>query len=418
VAAFVGGMLVSYLLLSSFGPLQGRRGCTMRLDGKPATSVVKSGAKKQTPRARLPVKGSSKARPQVGVNGTASKGWPPLPTPKDCIMQPCSPCPLRPSNQTCKWTFVRYIPSDFEDRWWEELQTQDHVGRYPCEHIDKNYREAMDVYLKAIDDGYCTSDENLPEGGCLCSLNDKPVEFDSNVFSRFEYKNNCTSEVVHSYIEPLVGILRHPRYCAMKGLRRVHPMRRNWLVVDQWEMHKNRNRDSRFFYFDLGASAWNSNDSHFESSQVWFDSIYENKCGPFQGYWMWEVTQIEPEKVYETMPGRIRPNYHWYNIPADPRVGSFNNPLHHLRQVARPDDFVVFKLDIDTAPVEEAFVDELLADDELLGLVDEFFWEHHVKMFPIAYIWKKQVSGQKRPKDSVELFRRLRLAGVRAHSWI
>jgi len=339
-------------------------------------------------------------------------------TEQACTTQPCCPCPPLLSNKTCKWSFVRYIPSEFEEKWWIDINSSAEVGKYPCPHLDAHYRDYLNVYLKAIDEGYVTSDPPLPEGGCKCSLQEKPVEFDSRVFSRFEYINDCTSEVLHSYIEPLVGILRHPRYCPLTGLQRRDPMAKDWLVVDQWEMHKNRGDSSRFYYFDLGASTWSINDSHFVPSQVWFDSIYENKCGPLQGYWMWEVTQVEPKTVYASLPGRVKPNYHWYNVPANPALDSTDNPFHHLKRVATPDDFIVFKLDIDHAPTEEAFVAQLLADAELLALVDEFFWEHHVKMFPIAGIWKKQVSHSLQPRDSVELFRRLRLAGVRAHSWI
>ena len=42
---------------------------------------------------------------------------------------------------------------------------------------------------------------------------------------------------------------------------------------------------------------------------------------------------------------------HWYTVPAEPNPDNWNNPLKHLRAVAKPEDYVLFKLDIDNNPV-------------------------------------------------------------------
>lgn len=55
--------------------------------------------------------------------------------------------------------------------------------------------------------------------------------------------------------------------------------------------------------------------------------------------------------------------------------GAPNNPLEVLRRVARPGDFVVFKLDIDTPFVELPLVAQLENDPQLASLVDIFFFE-------------------------------------------
>ena len=61
---------------------------------------------------------------------------------------------------------------------------------------------------------------------------------------------------------------------------------------------------------------------------------------------------------------------------------------------------------------------QLLADDGLVGLVDEFYFEHHVsKGSPMAYHgWGHHVPRSL--AQSYDLFLRLRRAGVRAHSWV
>jgi hypothetical protein len=51
-----------------------------------------------------------------------------------------------------------------------------------------------------------------------------------------------------------------------------------------------------------------------------------------------------------------------------------------LKRIAAPEDYVVFKLDIDNSKIEAMFVEQLLASPELLALVDDFFFEHHVNV--------------------------------------
>eukprot|EP00971_Amphidinium_carterae_P196472 3899035-Amphidinium_carterae.1 len=94
----------------------------------------------------------------------------------------------------------------------------------------------------------------MPAGGCDCMGSEKPKTFDSRVFSSFAYINECTQEVVHSYIEPLAGIMRHPKFCPLPAIPehpRVKGNRLEYIVHEQWDVHKNRNPNSRTFYFDL-----------------------------------------------------------------------------------------------------------------------------------------------------------------------
>jgi hypothetical protein len=88
----------------------------------------------------------------------------------------------------------------------------------------------------------------------------------------------------------------------------------------------------------------------------------------------------------------------------------------HVEAVAKPEDYVLFKLDIDNNPVEERIVAKLLASPKLLSLIDEFVWEHHVNFAPMAAVWK-QTGNSKKMKNSIEIFATLRRAGIRAHSW-
>ena len=64
--------------------------------------------------------------------------------------------------------------------------------------------------------------------------------------------------------------------------------------------------------------------------------------------------------------------------PSDPR-----HPWRLLRATAKLRDLVVVKVDIDSPSIEEPLVRQILEDDALSGLIDEFYFEHHVHNHPL-----------------------------------
>jgi hypothetical protein len=54
---------------------------------------------------------------------------------------------------------------------------------------------------------------------------------------------------------------------------------------------------------------------------------------------------------------------------------------------------------------------------ELLGLVDEFYFEHHVNVAPMHRHWGSESLYQKLG-DTYRIFTTLRKNGVIAHSWV
>jgi len=100
------------------------------------------------------------------------------------------------------------------------------------------------------------------------------------------------------------------------------------------------------------------------------------------------------------------------------------NPLVHLRALARPEDFVVFKLDVDSPSIELAIIEQLVADRSTASLIDDFYWEHVVKNTPMDHFgWghdlrRMPTSQHQTVADSYNYFGRLRSMGVRAHSWV
>lgn len=85
--------------------------------------------------------------------------------------------------------------------------------------------------------------------------------------------------------------------------------------------------------------------------------------------------------------------------------------------MARPEDFVAFKLDIDSNAIEEPLVEQILTNPNLTNLVDEFFFEYHVKYGPVEQHWQWTANQAKSLRDSYDLFATMRKRGIRAHGW-
>jgi hypothetical protein len=109
-------------------------------------------------------------------------------------------------------------------------------------------------------------------------------------------------------------------------------------------------------------------------------------------------------------------SYHWINVGVSADPTSSLNPLKMLLENFNEEDFIVVKLDIDTPDIEVPLARQLLNDTALHGLVDQFYFEHHVMLGDLAPWWRSSMRGSVR--DSLELFASLREVGVAAHSWV
>jgi hypothetical protein len=67
-------------------------------------------------------------------------------------------------------------------------------------------------------------------------------------------------------------------------------------------------------------------------------------------------------EVWGSITDGLKPVYPWYNIPVNPLPEHGDNVLEYVRQIARSEDFVFVKLDIDSPPIEAATIDQILMD--------------------------------------------------------
>lgn len=231
----------------------------------------------------------------------------------------------------------------------------------------------------------------------------------------------CTGRALSlAPLEPLVGFLRHPEaHCPQ------FPGSTHWFakvvskdyLIPAWYAEAWPRGRTKALFFDLGASLYHTGNGG--ASMSWFVRTYRARGISFDRIFAWEATQHTDRQIYASMPAQIVDRIAYYNLPVNTTPGEKHNPWRTLRAVARQADFVVVKVDIDNTPVEEALLEQLLADRALSSLVDEFYFEHHVLNTPMwHYGWKRDTVTTHTLVHSYELFSQLRELGIRAHSWV
>jgi hypothetical protein len=235
------------------------------------------------------------------------------------------------------------------------------------------------------------------------------------VFSLFRYR--LPSGVIQEvWVEPLGGILRDPREpCKShsKGDWTPHNpdiQSKDFLLFDK---SLSQLSHKRVLFFDLGSSKY---DFHMPGLS-WFYPKYKSEGLQVTDLFAWERTPRPGLEYFEGMPNELAAAAHFYNFGVVANVNNVQNPVHVLITIARPEDYVIFKLDIDNNPIEEAIVESLLADIVALELIDDFFWEHHVNQIDMNPIWEITSGFNNSIKDSIVYLRNLREKGIRAHSW-
>lgn len=293
------------------------------------------------------------------------------------------------SSRACHWAFVQYLPSPYESYWTQNIAS---LQTDVCTESNKQSAEI---------EGWMTHAR-------LSSSN--PTELPGSIFSKFIFRNNCTGEIVTDYIEPLAGLTRSPLFC-MKGDDFV--VEKDYLVMS-WNVSR-KLLVNKAFYFDLGASLYDAGAGG--ASQSWLVERFEARGVRWDGIFGWEAMAHPPSDVWSKIPAHLKPVYHWYNIPVDPGPNHPDNALNYIRQIAKPQDYVLLKIDIDTTLIEEALVRQLMKSEELLSLVDEFIFEHHVNTAPMHKFWN--TAGEKsKLEDTYRIFGELRHKGILAHSWV
>lgn len=178
--------------------------------------------------------------------------------------------------------------------------------------------------------------------------------------------------------------------------------------------HKSNHKN---YLFDAGTST-------FQSSLWWFTCLYHQRDTIFDQIFGWEYSLLDPVPFWEEVPPFIREKYHFYNSPMTSDLNGGNSPLRMIKSIANENDFVSFKLDIDTPEIEIPTVLHILEDQRLHKLIDEFFFEYHFRCeFMMRLGWVSSSIPETfrgeylRRHDAMLLFQKLRHLGIRSHFW-
>jgi hypothetical protein len=234
------------------------------------------------------------------------------------------------------------------------------------------------------------------------------------VLSHYAVTLECGGKrrVRRTYIEPLFGILRHPLSLACPSLSPAPD-----LLSIAYLAPARRDAPSvllapRKIYIDVGASTYN------DLSQRGMLEMYAKQHVRFDRHLMWEAVARTGPEIMKDVPGSEYHNFQYFNVPAQPDAQDPRNPLNILLKVARPQDFVVFKLDIDAHAIEMDFISQVVSRPEVYSRIDELYWEPHFASKPlISCCWGKQADTSMSLNTTLHLFLQLRKLGIRAHGW-
>ena len=307
--------------------------------------------------------------------------------------------------EVCNKEFVKYIPSTLEQLWSAEVKrvsSNEHTWKVGCEFLNTHLVKVQELVSAVRRYESDSSSANLT----------------SSYTSAHEFRDSCTGRLSIVHIEPLVSFLRHPlALCPKKGFS-ADILDKSYLVVSYRD--EVTNDESEKWLFDAGASTYDIGAGG--ASQSWFVNTYRARGIEFDRIIGWESAKTDPSNQWDGVPADIKRKTSWFNIPVTTGVGDADNPLTFIKHLTKPEDFVVFKLDIDSPLVEIALVKQLMADPQLIELVDEFYFEHHVSGSPMQrHGWgdlQNSAADLSTLPESYELFTFLREHGIRAHSWV
>ena len=343
-------------------------------------------------------------------------------------------------RSTCPSRFVKYVPSALEEDWAALLTHTPGPAplteRLFCDAIvSPAFRPRMQAWVTIAARLDAVRPVTRAAPGLVAEEHARELSSRDDVFSRFVYEDACTGVQWAVRVAPLAGLLREPRAPCAEGPSRTYALAallpepsepglqaKDTIVLDPEGARAATGRARRVMLFDAGAGVFGGYFSPGDGmigGMRWLYQRYRDAGLTFTSVHAWEATAHSGDEALRDMPLDLAAVVHYYNFPASAVAGAVSNPLAVLKQTARPDDYVIFKLDIDGSAaakaIEAALVDALLADDDCLGLIDDFFYELHYNSTDMAKWWGRDLDldldGARR------VFVALRNKGVRAQFW-
>lgn len=349
--------------------------------------------------------------------------------------------PLRESTQavapgsSCQWEFSHYESSPYELEW---MATVGEAQKHICQTVkEPKHVEASEQIVRRVkslvgleaDIKFLTRDSMLPA---------EPHASDEYM-SKMHYSRVCydvasqefrpASGVGVQLIEPLWGMLRDPFdiFCgddrlSMEGWENAGAQSKQHIMPQgyapyfydteaesvetanqQWRPQGLPPWHSTFtpeydpelgtvytkpvnIHLDLGSSyfmGWSMYQQDAvnpAASGQWFYDHYHARGQKFDRFIAVEVEELNDTLAYSQIPTDLVGKYSLVNVGLTMDDDDKLNTIDMIKRIVRPNDFFVFKLDIDSAPIEMPIIESLLADDPKNGgasaLIDELMFEH------------------------------------------
>lgn len=232
-----------------------------------------------------------------------------------------------------------------------------------------------------------------------------------HIVSKFVFLDETTGEEYVEYIEPLVAALRHPlAHCAKFKTR--FSLFRGYVIPPP-----TRPRVDKVLYFDAGASSWNSGAGGPSLSSFWH--MWDRQGITFDHVYAYELT-TPLENFTVTVPPQFqnKVTYQQCAVSSSMDVDTDEKPFlpKLIKRLTSKDDYVLFKLDIDSPDVEAGNIEYILQDED--NGIDEVAWEHHVDGNYLMMAQWGTIHSHMSLYESYQYFLKLRQKGIRAHSWV
>jgi hypothetical protein len=254
-------------------------------------------------------------------------------------------------------------------------------------------------------------------------------EYDA-LLSKMYYRYACSDSsepelLVSQYIEPLIGILRDP--LTMCPSLEIPPelvvdttnsvLSKRFILLGPSAAYQDFGKPvtsivpwlsppgSQTIVFDLGSS-------YFVGGVQWFYEYLRSNSLHLDRIIAFELTQIVPHTYWTQVPDDVIGLTTFINTAID-STGKFN-PWNILKSIAKPEDYVLIKLDIDAFELETNLANQVVNDTSISSLIDEMFFEMHVTINEMRPHWGSPPGDL---RDSYILFTKLRKLGIRMHSW-
>jgi hypothetical protein len=275
------------------------------------------------------------------------------------------------------------------------FQEGDNLGS--TSRLEDDYKKSLSTICKSAS----INNDNNPNG----------------IQSLFTKSQQLSYTKTSGYVEPLMPPMRHPDFC-LGDTSENTLMRIDYLIHDFESMCMKLKPTSRRILIDMGASfTYKINGG---KAMIDLIDIYKKFGFVFDHMYGYEKKFEDPEKVYKDLiPKDLIPAYHWINAGVSSDKDSNLNPLYSIIKNYDEDDLIIVKLDIDTSSIEVPLANQLLHDETLHTLVDQFYFEYHVHMAEMKPWWGRYNHWRNdgSMKDAFQLMYGLRQKGIPAHFW-